>query len=210
MRQKVCKMMTKISISIFALYTLGIPFLAVAETIDQGSQPINTPNSNSQSTESAEVKDTQSLAPAFSFEQAVIKGTEKTVTALSFISTEEVDNVAIKLPSTAEIIEDELSLGMSSSYDETFDQWLLSSETPKKEFTVPVMFAEAGTYSVTVGETATVKVEITKAEPNHSSEEEKSEKTTNKRKKEIARKRNRMKKISFKEKRYQFRLVQNF
>ena len=137
MRQKVCKMMTKISISIFALYTLGIPFLAVAETIDQGSQPINTPNSNSQSTESAEVKDTQSLAPAFSLEQAVIKGTEKTVTALSFISTEEVDNVAIKLPSTAEIIEDELSSGMSSSYDETFDQWLLSSETPKKEFTVP-------------------------------------------------------------------------
>lgn len=175
MRQKVCKMMTKISISIFALYTLGIPFLAVAETIDQGSQPINTPNSNSQSTELAEVKDTQSLAPAFSFEQAVIKGTEKTVTSLSFISTEEVDNVAIKLPSTAEIIEDELSSGMSSSYDETFDQWLLSSETPKKEFTVPVMFAEAGTYSVTVGETATVKVEITKAEPNHSSEEEKSE-----------------------------------
>ena len=97
--------------------------------------------------------------------------------------------MAIKLPSTAEIIEDELSLGMSSSYDETFDQWLLSSETPKKEFTVPVMFAEAGTYSVTVGETATVKVEITKAEPNHSSEEEESQKTTNKRKKEIARKR---------------------
>lgn len=185
LHRKVCKMMTKISISIFALYTLGIPFLAVAETIDQGGQFLNTPNSNSQSTESSEVKDTQSLTPSFSFEQAVIKGIEQTVTSLSFISTEEVDNVAIKFPSTAKIIEAELTSGMSSSYDETTDQWLLSSETPKKEFTVPVMFSEAGIYSVTVGEVATVKVEITKAESNHSSGGEKSE--NNEPRKEIAR-----------------------
>jgi len=163
MNHKVRRRVTKATLTVLAISSLGNPIIAIAETIDFNGLSFNLLSNQAQP-----VEDT--AAASFSFAQNRFIVTKNEVTTIPFQSTVEVNEVSFELPEHVDMREDDLPSNLKASKDQATNQWTLTAAEATKTFALPVVFATEGSFPITVGDGETT-VDVRSTDTNSSSEQ---------------------------------------
>lgn len=163
MNHKVRRRVTKATLTVLAISSLGNPIIAIAETIDFNGLSFNLLSNQAQP-----VEDT--AAASFSFAQNRFIVTKNEVTTIPFQSTVEVNEVSFELPEHVHMREDDLPSNLKASKDQATNQWTLTAAEATKTFALPMVFAAEGSFPITVGDGETT-VDVRSTDTNSSSEQ---------------------------------------
>lgn len=107
--------------------------------------------SKSESIELEEINNVETMHN-FSFSQIRIKKKVNEIFTLTFSSETEVKEVVLQLPNEANIVNENLSKGLSFKKMDLENYWFLSSENYQVNFSIPLVFEKEGRYEVSIGE----------------------------------------------------------
>lgn len=109
-------------------------------------------------------------SPTFSFEKVNTPILVDESFPLVFISNQEVTEVVMTLPSEAEIVLKELAPGIKVLESQEKATWIVTSEEPQNNFSIPIVFKHAGTHEISVGDEK-ISLEVKSNESSQSNEE---------------------------------------
>ncbi len=116
----------------------------------------------------------ETLEPRVFFSQSRLEGMVGEPINVTVLANQEISELQVRLPEEAEILTDQLPVGLSIHPSEQPHEWWIRSVRNQQTFVLPIFFEDAGTYEVSI-EDKEVVLEInpaTKEEPAIDQEED--------------------------------------
>ncbi|OTN75893.1 hypothetical protein A5886_000969 [Enterococcus sp. 8G7_MSG3316] len=145
MNHKVRRSVTKATLTVLAISSLGNPIFAVAETIDFSGLSFHLLSNQEQPVE-------ETAAASFSFAEKQFATVKNEVTTIPFESTVYINEVSFELPEHAQLSEDDLPAHLKASKDQASNHWTLTATEATTTFALPVIFTAEGSFPITVGD----------------------------------------------------------
>lgn len=119
--------------------------------------PLNEFHVNTEDAELIEEVDT--VPTMIEFTQPLFEGIRTKDVPISFVSTNEINEVSIQLPQPAKIVKDLLPADMEVKEIGVGNNWVIQSETVRTSFSIKLAFEKSGVFEIWIGESsATIEI----------------------------------------------------
>ncbi|EYT94395.1 WxL domain-containing protein [Enterococcus mundtii] len=158
MKSKKIKGMLVLGVTVLALQAVCMPVgMVYAETTaseEEAPKQAALPTAPNL-LEASEEKD-----PRFFFQRSQMTGTVNEPINVTISSDQEVSEVRVKLPEAAQVLNEQLPIGVSMEQDQHTKEWLIQAQRAQNTFVLPLLFESEGNYELSVEDVkATVEIQ---------------------------------------------------
>ncbi|MUN75744.1 WxL domain-containing protein [Enterococcus casseliflavus] len=148
MKNKRIKEILVLGVTVIFLQAVCMPvWIAYAETTSSQEE---TPEQAELPTVSNLLETTEEKDPRFFFQKSHMEGIVNVPINVTISSDQEVSEFCIKLPEAAQVIMEQLPVGISMEKNQQTNEWMIQAQRAQNTFVLPIAFELAGNYELSV------------------------------------------------------------